>query len=247
MSTSLDLEFWHSRYLEQAGWSEQVRARLLDRMGFRSGSVLEVGCGTGAVMTSIRTAHPDSPVFGIDLAFSSLLFHQQKTREGSQRLICADGYALPLPDRVFDLVYCHYLLLWVRRMEPLIGEMIRVLKPGGILAVFAEPDYQARIDFPPAAVERGKLQNESLIQQGARLDTGRRIGPLIIQAGLKEVIYGVMGGEWTGNQVSNLIERKVLEDDLNRLAAGAPPGNFATPEWMFIPTFYAAGKKSLEF
>jgi hypothetical protein len=42
---------WHSRYLQQAGWTSKLRGYLFQRAGVDKASrVLEVGCGTGAVL-----------------------------------------------------------------------------------------------------------------------------------------------------------------------------------------------------
>jgi len=57
-----------------------------------------------------------------------------------QRLISGWGEALPFPDAHFGLVTTYQTLEHVRDVQQCLGEMLRVLKPGGVLYVRA-PDY----------------------------------------------------------------------------------------------------------
>jgi ubiquinone/menaquinone biosynthesis C-methylase UbiE len=57
-----------------------------------------------------------------------------------QRLISGRGEALPFPDAHFGLVTSYQTLEHVRDVRKCLGEMLRVLKPGGVLYVRA-PDY----------------------------------------------------------------------------------------------------------
>jgi ubiquinone/menaquinone biosynthesis C-methylase UbiE len=42
---------WHNRFLQQAGWTRDLRTYLFAQAGIeRARRVLEVGCGTGAVL-----------------------------------------------------------------------------------------------------------------------------------------------------------------------------------------------------
>ena len=45
----------------------------------------------------------------------------------------ADLAALPLPDEIFDLTICHYVLEHVTELAPCCDELARVTKPGGML------------------------------------------------------------------------------------------------------------------
>jgi ubiquinone/menaquinone biosynthesis C-methylase UbiE len=47
--------------------------------------------------------------------------------------------AIPFPDSYFDMVTCQTVLIHVKDITIALNEMLRVLKPGGLLAV-AEPN-----------------------------------------------------------------------------------------------------------
>ena len=107
----MSLTDWHQRYLQQAGWTRQVRKHLFAKAGLQSNAkVLEVGCGTGAVMSQIATETQYNQT-GIDIDYPSLVFTQGTCPKAN--LAQADGHLLPFADSSFDAVYCHYLLLWV--------------------------------------------------------------------------------------------------------------------------------------
>ncbi|HET7223184.1 MAG TPA: methyltransferase domain-containing protein, partial [Rhodanobacteraceae bacterium] len=47
--------------------------------------------------------------------------------------VCADGQALPFPDRSMDVVYSNLCLQWCEAPRPLLAECARVLKPDGFM------------------------------------------------------------------------------------------------------------------
>ena len=47
---------WHLRYIQQANWTRELREYLFQRTGMATAErVLEVGCGTGAILGEVRT------------------------------------------------------------------------------------------------------------------------------------------------------------------------------------------------
>ena len=56
----------------------------------------------------------------------------ERTREDAE-FVTFDGESLPFEDASFDLVYCKQVLEHVRRPEPLVAEVARVLRAGGLV------------------------------------------------------------------------------------------------------------------
>jgi SAM-dependent methyltransferase len=89
-----------------------------------SPAVLEVGCGTGPVLSML-----DTPMkFGADLSQSAAAITSRHTPA-----VVADGARLPFRDCTFDLVYSTGVLdlYGDEEAERLLKEHVRVLRPGG--------------------------------------------------------------------------------------------------------------------
>ena len=92
---------------------------------------------------------------------------------------------LPFADQSFDVVLCHFLLLWLKTPVVALKEMARVCMPGGAVLALAEPDHDSRIDSPLELEKLGRLQTHGLKEQGANTRAGRQLSGWFIQAGLE--------------------------------------------------------------
>jgi SAM-dependent methyltransferase len=105
--------------------------------------VLDAGCGTGRhVCEAFRAGGVD--VVGIDLKWEDLCkaattLYLMREAEGGGQGRClisrADVTTLPFRDGVFDAVICSEVLEHLADNRAAIGELVRVLKPGGNLVV----------------------------------------------------------------------------------------------------------------
>jgi SAM-dependent methyltransferase len=251
----LTLQDWHTRYQQQARWTHAMRQALFQRAGFDSARlILDVGCGTGALADEFPPA--SWPIyFGLDISFDPLRFARQNTKQA--KFNQADAHELPFPEGTFDITFCHYLLLWASSPEIVMCEMVRVTRKGGWVCALAEPDHLGRIDHPPELRKMGELQTESLMDQGAAVDLGRRLPGLFRQSGLSEVEAGLLGAQWSRTPSSIEIEAEwqIFSADLEKITQITTEG--IRPEelrqldeqaWqrdervLFVPTFYALGR-----
>ncbi len=178
---------WHNRYLQQAGWTRELRAYLFRKAGLSGAHrVLEVGCGTGAILCEgslpDRELYTRAARYGIDLSAASLT--ECRNNVPGAFLTRGDALNLPYLDKTFDISYCHFLLLWVDEPLRALQEMKRVTKPQGHVLALAEPDYTSRVDRPREISWLGKRQTESLIQQGADVGIGSRLADLFYRTGI---------------------------------------------------------------
>jgi ubiquinone/menaquinone biosynthesis C-methylase UbiE len=240
----------HQRYLQQARWTASIRERLFEEVGAAQAQrALEVGAGTGAITTKIAGACSGVTI-GLDLDLDATRFAQRA--DASIRYLVGDGHALPFAAAAFQVTYCHFLLLWVRKPKSVLAEMARVTEPGGHVLAFAEPDYGGRIDHPRGLMDLGELQTESLRRQGAEPELGRRLRELYHAAGLRDIRTGVLGGEWTAAPDQSAIESEaqMLAEDLRAMLPAADLERWIARDheaWevgsrvLYVPTFYAAG------
>src|SRR6202035_5140526 len=96
---------------------------------------LDIGCGTGFL--SLELAGRGHRVTGIDFAPAMLALARQKAASAGADIHFeeADAENLPLPPLAFDLVITRHVLWTLPHPEAAIDEWIRVLRPGGRLAV----------------------------------------------------------------------------------------------------------------
>jgi len=207
---------WHVRYTQQAKWTRSLRGYIFNKINLiGSRRVLEVGCGTGAILSELP-AHP--PVHGLDI--DPVALAQCHSHVPTASLIHGNARQLPYIDRSFGVVYCHFLLLWVRDPLQALFEMKRVTEEGGHIIAFAEPDYTARMDKPGELLQLGKWQTEALKRQGANPGFGAQVADAFYQAGIRIIETGTIRN--AGHEASEEdweIEWEVIESDL----AGSVP------------------------
>ena len=111
-------------------------------LGLGTGAhALEVGCGTGAVTRALASVPETESVVGLDPS-PGFLVVARELAEGTANLefVEGDAKALPFEDGSFDAVVFHTTLCHVPDPDVALGEALRVLRPGGRLAVF-DGDY----------------------------------------------------------------------------------------------------------
>ena len=236
---------WHSRYLQQAVWTRDLRAYLFEQAGLANAHhVLEVGCGTGAVLRELNTR---ASLHGLDLEPASLA--ECRIHAPAVSLTRGDGFSLPYADKSFDIAYCHFLLLWVNDPLQVVREMARV---SDVVLALAEPDYSQRVDEPSALKVLGEWQAESLRRQGANPSFGAQLAETFHQAGINIIETGPIQSGAVMRSVEDWEnEWEVIEADLGgwissvelqkmkELDKGARSRNERT---LHVPTFFAWGK-----
>lgn len=88
-------------------------------------TVLEVGCGTGAVLAEVARKHIGRSHMGIDVADPGVHTDEAAVR---LRLLEYDGEAIPFPAKSFDLVYSSHVIEHVPDPRSLLREIGRVSK-----------------------------------------------------------------------------------------------------------------------
>ena len=237
------------RYVHQAAWTRNMRKHLLGKMALQPDTaILELGSGTSAVLADF--AH-NNRIYGVDLDHQALVYAQGFLPQ--QLSVQADGVQLPFLDNAFDLLFCHFLLLWVQTPSRVLSEMLRLVKPGGWIAAFAEPDYAGRIDYPAELEELGRLQARSLTQRGADVQIGRKLAGFFAEMDLELAELGIVGMQTgIGRTGESQREQTMWKHDLVGLAnpeqikaweAAENEAYSASKRVQFVPTFYAIGRK----
>lgn len=118
-------------------WSRLAGETFLDWLAPPSGlRWVDIGCGNGAFTQLLVERCAPSEVHGVDPSEGQLTF--ARTRPGSRlaEFHAGDAMALPFPAARFDAAVMALVIVFVPDPVKGIGEMVRVVGPGGILATY---------------------------------------------------------------------------------------------------------------
>jgi len=257
---------WHRRYLQQAAWTRGLRDYLFGKTKLSGAErVLEVGCGTGAILSTLQTSAsltctaPNAvrcKCHGLDLDAAALnVIRAQGLAPLRKNILLTrgDAHALPYSNQSFDIIYCHFLLLWVNDPLQVLIEMKRVTRSSGYVLALAEPDYTARTDQPDELAELGRLQNESLQRQCADISLGARLADLFFRAGIKIVETGAIQSrekdalsseEWQNEWavIESDLTESVTEKEIARLKGLDEEARLRGTRLLNVPTYFAWGQ-----
>lgn len=194
--------------------SAQLDAELRGR-----GLVLEVGIGTGRVAVTV-----EAPIIGIDL--SRPMMDVLRTKTTAIPLVNGDATSLPFADASFGAAYAPLVLHLIPAWERALAEMIRVVRPGGVLLVvrgMGMSDIDLEMDLP-ARVGRAPVGAATIetIDDGARrlgLPV-RELEPITwtVDTNIGDAIQAARDGIWSGMWEMTVDERDRIADDMVRWA-----------------------------
>jgi SAM-dependent methyltransferase len=177
-----------------------LRAWERGRLGLRTGSrILDAGCGLGDTTLALaEDVGPSGEVVGIDASRTMVAIAQERarTRRGSVRFAVGDVMALDEPDESFDVVRSERTLQWVTDPQTAVGELTRVLRPGGRLSLVDTDWSTLTIDVgDPSVTEvvRDALRTE----RNRPSNVGNRLGQLARAAGLDATDETTVRHTWT--------------------------------------------------
>ncbi|WP_114257294.1 class I SAM-dependent methyltransferase [Streptomyces sp. Go-475] len=125
---------WDTRFPDDG----PAYAAAVAELGLRAGDrVLDAGCGTGRALPPLRAAvGPSGVVLGADLTPAMLREAVRAGRDRDGALLLADVAALPLRPRSLDAVFGAGLISHLPSPAENLRELARVVRPGGVLALF---------------------------------------------------------------------------------------------------------------
>jgi ubiquinone/menaquinone biosynthesis C-methylase UbiE len=237
-----------------AFWA-RIGSRTVERLALPiGGTVLDVGCGTGASAIPAATAVGlTGHVIGVDLA--DQLLDRARKKAGQQGLSNIEfrpgdmedlGYA----DGKFDAVISVFAVFFVPDMTKQIAELWRMVKPGGQLAITTWGSRVLEKHAPPALHFGGfnpwdrvtKVETLRDLLAGAgvpdpKVEAEASRQPLRTVDDWWTIVIG-SGFVWTVEQMGVETAQRVREDNLNSLRAQA--ANFVETN-----AIYAVARKAL--
>ena len=153
--------------------------------------LLDVGCGPGSITRGLAERLAPGQVVGIDLSRDAL--------DGARREAAARGltnlrfeeasvYEMPFADGSFDVVYAHQVLQHLRERPSAVREMLRVVRPGGLVAV-RDVDWGTAAYWPRDRwIDRFiEVHHQAWYRNGGEPQMGRQLRALFNAAGVDDL------------------------------------------------------------
>jgi len=170
--------------------AEEAAAFLIPEL--RSGMrLLDVGCGPGSITRGLAERLAPGQVVGLDLSAEALAAARRDvTLRGLPNLQFQAGsvYELPFADASFDVAYAHQLLQHLGERAAALREMLRVVRPGGLVAV-RDVDWGTVAYWPrePWIDRFVQMHLRTWYRNGGEPQMGRQLRALFNAAGVASV------------------------------------------------------------
>lgn len=171
-------------------------------------AVLDFGTGIGASLPQIARVFPKARITGVDVSQKSLAVAEQRF-PGVASLVAYDGGDPPFEDASFDLIFsaCVFHHIDAEEHVRLLAGLKRLLKPGGVLAIFEHNPVNPVTRYIVATCPFD--ENAVLIPAGA------------FAARQKEAGFGKVEVAYTGFFPGSLAALRPLEKFMTALPVGA--------------------------
>ena len=181
------------RLERQADELAHESAWLFDQIGVRDGwRVVEIGCGPrGCLGLLSQRVGATGRVVGVERSDEQVERARQFVAAGcltNVDVLQADARRTGLAEGTFDLATARLVLVNVPEPEQLVAEMVRLVRPGGVVALH-EADSTAQRCDPPLAAQTRLLQllNACAEMSGIDRSIGPRVPRMLRESGIVDV------------------------------------------------------------
>jgi ubiquinone/menaquinone biosynthesis C-methylase UbiE len=163
--------------------------------------VLSLGCGTGNIECCIaKTLSQQGKILATDISEEQLMVAQKKALKENLKNISflqKDINDLNYSNE-FDMAYCRFLLIHLKEPEKALNNMIKAVRPGG-LVVLEDINYSGVYVYPPnESVQKGIDLIARLAQwKGIDFDLGPKLHHMLFKLGVRDIkiqAYQPVGG-----------------------------------------------------
>jgi len=173
---------------------------------------LDCGCGPGTLTIGFARRVAPAEAIGIDRETSQadrVAKLARRDRVTNLRFDAGDVYDLPYADESFDVVFASAVLGSVADADLVVGEMVRVLKPGGIIAL-KEFDHDGDMVWPQSPIIERSIEHYQRLrtENGHEQRAGRRLKEYLATNGCRvDYVNAFYDQQLTVEQLEPYVER----------------------------------------
>ncbi|MFN8444087.1 MAG: methyltransferase domain-containing protein [Caldilineaceae bacterium] len=166
---------------------------LFDEIGIQPGSrVVEIGCGPRGCLDLLSArVGANGKVIGIERSAEQVERARKFVADNhlmNTEVLCADGHATGFPEASFDVATARLVLVNVPKPESLVKEMVRLVRPGGTVALHEADSTTQRYDPPlPAQTRLLQVLNAYAEMNDIDRSIGLKLPRMLRKAGLVEI------------------------------------------------------------
>jgi len=148
---------------------------------------VDVGCGNGAFTELLMRGQAPAEVQGVDPSEAQIAF--ARTRSGAAGAVFQEGNAMALPFEAgrFDAAVMALVIFFVPEPARGVAEMVRVVRPGGVVAAYAWDMAGGGFPFRPVQEEFRSMGFTPPMPPSADASRLEVLGGLWAAAGLRAV------------------------------------------------------------
>jgi ubiquinone/menaquinone biosynthesis C-methylase UbiE len=138
--------------------------------------IADIGCGSGEITSRLALLYKQARVIGVDILKSPIAYATRRYTALAPRLHFeqGDAFALRFEAQQFDLVVSRHMTQTIPEPEKVLGELLRICKPGGWLHVLSE-DY-GMLQMMARELDPDRLWHDGAIAFGRNTGADARIG-----------------------------------------------------------------------
>ncbi len=242
----------------QARAAMDLEKKMLDEAGLRSGmDVLDLACGPGIITTCLAEMAAPGRVVGIDLSEQLLREaerHAEQAGISNIEFLQDDVYRLNLPESSFDFVYSRFLFQHLEDPSLALGNVYRILRPGGTVCLLDVDDTWLTLYPEPAGFSSFTAAAAAgQAASGGDRFVGRKLGRYLQQAGFGavhvrvETVTSRLLGMRTFLDITTGFKREQIPSEQRRKAQADLESIYSLQEnphaWGFVAVFCASGKR----
>jgi len=155
-------------------------------------TLLDVGCGPGAISLDFAQHLPKGQFVGIDIDdYQIALANLEKDRMQLSNVDfqVADAYNLPFDSESFEVIFINNLFLHLQKPKEVLQELYRVCKTGGTIGIregVGSFDHSCFLKLPDGFPNLSNFFEQAIKQTGVSPDIGLHIKGLLLQQGFLE-------------------------------------------------------------